>query len=231
MPKGGTLVIEAKKMLMDDEFIRIHGYGTPGDYILISVIDTGAGMDENTKKKIFEPFFTTKAEGKGTGLGLSIVYGVIKQHNGYINVESEPDKGTTFRMCFLAIQAEEAVGAETILVAEDNPEVRSFIKEVFSVSGYTVIEAADGEEALQEFAENRDRIALAILDVVMPGKNGKEVCEEIRKIKPDMKILFASGYTKDVVLFKGIHNETADFISKPLSPNELMCKVREMLDK
>lgn len=242
MPRGGRLAIEVRRTSISREFTGIHGYGTPGEYVLICVADTGSGMDEETKKKVFEPFFTTKDEGKGTGLGLSIVYGIIKQHNGYINVESKPGSGTTFRMYFPVVQAQGTIearrvpmsikeGTETILVAEDNPEVRSFMSEVLGISGYTVLEAADGEMALQEFSRNREVVALVILDVVMPVRNGKEVCEEIQKIKPDMKILFVSGYTRDVVLFKGIQDETADFISKPILPDQLTHKVREMLDK
>jgi len=244
MPKGGILAIEAKRVEMGNDFVRTHGYGSPGDYVLIRVADTGAGMDERTMKKVFEPFFTTKPEGKGTGLGLSIVYGIVKQHSGYINVDSEPGKGTTFSLYFPEMQTGEAVeteaahvplnirmGSETILVAEDNAEARSFMTEVLSVSGYTVIETADGDEALRTFSDNRDRIALVISDVVMPGRNGKELCEEIRKIKPGMKVILTSGYTRDVLVFKGIHDKSADYISKPLSPNDLLGKVRDLLDE
>ncbi len=243
MPEGGTLAVEAERVVMDNDFVRTHGYGSPGDYVLIRVADTGAGMDEGTMKKVFEPFFTTKAEGKGTGLGLSIVYGIVKQHNGYITIDSEPGGGTTFNMYFPEAKTGETVdseaaqvplnirvGSETILVAEDNAEARSFLTEVLSVSGYTVIEAVDGDEALRAFSDNKDRIALVVSDVVMPGRNGGELREEIQKIKPDMKILFTSGYARDVLLFKGIHDKAANYISKPLSPNDLLGKVREMLD-
>jgi|GEM_PF-2670275 len=244
MPEGGTFAIGVKRVVMENDFVRTHGYGSPGNYVLVRVADTGAGMDERTVKKVFEPFFTTKAEGKGTGLGLSIVYGIVKQHNGYINVESEPGKGTTFSLYFPEVQTGDAVetetahvplnirtGSETILVAEDNAEARSFLAEVLSVSGYTVIEAVDGDEALRTFTDNKDRIALVISDVVMPGRNGKELRDEIRKIRPGTKILFTSGYTRDVLVFKGIHDKTADYISKPLSPNDLLGKVRELLDQ
>lgn len=242
MPHGGTLVIEATRTVMDNDFIQIHGYGSHGEYVLVSVADTGTGMDENTIKKVFEPFFTTKAEGKGTGLGLSIAYGIIKQHNGYITVESEPGKGTTFRIYLPTVRMKEVhedtgvplsmrTGTETILIAEDNKEVRGFLTEVLSVSGYTVVEAMDGEEAFRKFVENKGRIALVISDVVMPGKNGKELGEQIRKIEPNMKILFTSGYTRDIVLFKGIPDKMADFISKPLSSNKLLDKIRELLDE
>ncbi len=244
MPEGGTFAIGVKRVVMENDFVRTHGYGSPGNYVLVRVADTGAGMDERPVKNMFEPFFTTKAEGKGTGLGLSIVYGIVKQHNGYINVESEPGKGTTFSLYFPEVQTGDAVetetahvplnirtGSETILVAEDNAEARSFLAEVLSVSGYTVIEAVDGDEALRTFTDNKDRIALVISDVVMPGRNGKELRDEIRKIRPGTKILFTSGYTRDVLVFKGIHDKTADYISKPLSPNDLLGKVRELLDQ
>jgi len=242
MPKGGSLIIETKGVEIDGEFIGTRGHGEHGRYAQISVIDTGTGMDGAIKEKIFEPFFTTKEEGKGTGLGLSMVYGIITQHNGFINVDSIPGKGTAFRMYFPAVEIEEApeaegtplnikAGTETILLAEDNPEVRNFMKEILEMAGYDIVEALDGEDALGKFMDHRDRVALLVLDVVMPGRNGKDVHEEIRKVKPDIKALFTSGYTKDVLLVKGVHNEAADFISKPLSPDVLLLKVREMLDK
>ena len=241
MPKGGVLLIETEEVQIDHEFIRSHGYGEPGDYALISVTDSGTGMDEMTKQKIFEPFFTTKEVGKGTGLGLSIVYGIVKQHNGYINVVSEPGEGTSFRIYLPATKttAEEADriptdvegGTETILLAEDNTDLRKLLREVLASKGYTTIEATDGEAALELFLEHKDSIDLLILDVVMPKKNGKEVFDEVRKVQPRVKALFTSGYTGDVVLDKGVHDGVVDFIQKPLSPNELLLKVRTVLDK
>ena len=207
----------------------------------ISVTDTGIGMNHKTREKIFEPFFTTKEVGKGTGLGLSIVYGIIKQHNGYINVSSEPGKGTTFVIYLPVVKAqvkeipetrEEAKGGdETILVAEDNDEVRRLAKEILTARGYTVIEAIDGDDAVRRFKAHKDGIDLLLLDVVMPKMNGKETHEAIKKINPRVRVLFTSGYTGDVVLDKGIHDESINFISKPLSPDELLRKVREVLDK
>ena len=163
--------------------------------LLLSVTDKGTGMDEETKQKIFEPFFTTKEVGKGTGLGLSIIYGIVKQHNGYINVYSEPGKGATFRIYFPIIKAaaekEKAKDlpdlsgkAEAILLAEDEPAVRDSIRKILEEFGYKVIDAEDGEDAVEKFAEHKDEIELLILDVVMPRKNGKETFEEIRKLKP-----------------------------------------------
>jgi len=241
MPGGGRLTIEAAEIELDNAFINTHGYGQPGAYVLISVSDTGTGMDEATKERIFDPFFTTKEVGKGTGLGLSTVYGIIKQHNGYIEVQSEPGQGTTFRIYFPVVNAKEQTkesalftargGAETVLVAEDNLAVRSLTREILTMSGYTVIEAVDGEDAVQKFMEHSDAIAIVILDVVMPKKNGKEVYEEIGKLRPGIKVIFTSGYTGDVVLDKGIRDDMFDFIKKPLLPDELLLKVRTVLDR
>lgn len=241
MRKGGTLTIETKEVEMDKTFTMSHGYGQEGAYVLIAVTDTGCGIDKETKEKIFDPFFTTKEVGKGTGLGLSIVYGIIKQHNGYIDVQSEPGQGATFYIYLPVVRtkAEEVrpsapvlqKGTETILLAEDNPVVRGLAKEVLTTSGYSVIEAINGEDAIQAFMEQKDKIDFMILDVVMPKKNGKEAFDEIRRICPDIKVLFMSGYTGDVVLDKGVHGDAANFISKPLSPQELLMKVREILDR
>jgi nitrogen-specific signal transduction histidine kinase len=242
MPDGGSLIIKTELTEINHEFIKAYGYGRPGFYALILVEDTGHGMDEKTKERIFEPFFTTKEVGKGTGLGLSMVYGIIQQHDGYINVYSEPGKGSTFKIYLPLIKSkvEEAElvvhpvlkrGTETVIVAEDDSQVRELIKEVLEGFGYKVMEAADGEDALKVFNENKDRIQLLILDVVMPKKNGKEVYDEIRKVRPDIKAIFTSGYNVDIIHQKGILEEGSDFISKPISPEELLRKVREILDK
>jgi len=205
------------------------------------VSDTGHGMEEMTRERIFEPFYTTKEIGKGTGLGLSIVYGIIKQHNGNITVYSEPRKGTTFKIFLpLIVSPMEAVkteslvaprgGSEVILVAEDDEAVRTLTSHVLQGAGYTVIEAVDGDDAVNEFMEHRDRIRLVILDVVMPKRSGKEASEAIRKIKSDIRILLTSGYTADIINTKGIAEEGLDFMSKPIAPNTLLRKVREVLD-
>ncbi len=242
MPHGGILTISAELVRLDDAFIKTHGYGEPREYALISVSDTGMGMDEETKNRIFEPFFTTKDFGKGTGLGLAIVYGIIKQHNGYINCYSEQDKGTTFRIYLPVISsglaeigattaAKPKGGTETVLVADDDTSIRMLIKEVLQGFGYTVIEAADGNEAVSRFAENKDAVRLLLLDVVMPRKNGREAYEEIRAVMPDIKVIFMSGYTADIIHEKGIIEEGINFISKPVSPQAMLKTVREALDR
>jgi two-component system cell cycle sensor histidine kinase/response regulator CckA len=243
MPKGGRLVIEAAHVMLDDEYVRTTGYGTPGPYAQLNVSDTGDGMDEETQKKIFEPFFTSKKVGKGTGLGLAIVYGIVKQNNGYINVYSEVGKGTTFKIYLPLIKAgaEEVQstevpvpvrgGTETILVAEDNEVLRLLKREVLQEVGYTVIEAADGEEALQKFREHPDSINLFILDVIMPKKNGREVFREARKSNPDVKALFTSGYPADLIKKEGVLEKGLHFLPKPSSPEALLRKVRELLDQ
>ncbi|OPY78179.1 MAG: Blue-light-activated protein [Syntrophorhabdus sp. PtaU1.Bin058] len=241
MPHGGTLTIETRPVELDSEFRRSHGYGEPGNYALLSVSDTGLGMSETIREKIFDPFFTTKAIGKGTGLGLSTVYGIVKQHNGYITVHSKPNTGTTFHIYLPAVsnvgrEYEPAPvpvssrGNETILVAEDNETVRGFIKEILTEYGYTVIEAVDGADAIEQFNKT-ERIDLLILDSVMPEKNGREVYDEISRDRPDIQVLFTSGYTKDVILDKGIEGKQFDFIAKPILPDTFLQKIREILDR
>jgi PAS domain S-box-containing protein len=239
MPRGGRLVVKVEHVDMDESFAKTHGYGDPGHYACICVSDTGNGMNEEVLEKIFNPFFTTKEVGKGTGLGLSIVYGIIKQHNGYIGVTSERGRGSAFRVYLPIVKAKVEKpkqpplfvrgGNETLLVAEDNVEVRTLIKDVLENAGYRVIEAKDGEEAVSRFSENREAVDLLISDVVMPKKNGKEVYLTIKKIRP-MKVLFISGHTADVVIDKGVYGKTFNYISKPVSPSDLLKKVREILE-
>lgn len=241
MSRGGVLTIEIGEAEIDSAFVTTHGYGTMGRYVCISITDTGTGMDDETKAKIFDPFFTTKEVGKGTGLGLSIVYGVVKQHNGYITVESEPGQGTVFRIYLPVVQTKEEAeepcnmiargGSETILVGEDNDVVRDLAKEVLEQAGYRVLEAHDGEDAIEKFRQSAGEIGLVILDVVMPKKNGREVCDAIRCLRPDVKILFTSGYTADILSDKGIHEDNLDYLPKPLTPGDLLNKVREILDR
>jgi CheY-like chemotaxis protein len=243
MPDGGVLMIEAERVEIDKEYAKTHGYGELGAYALIAITDTGSGMDEQTKAKIFEPFFTTKEIGKGTGLGLSIVYGIIKQHSGYINVYSEIGKGTTFKIYLplsekmsegaISVPESRAItaGKEILLLAEDDVEVRKFTKHILEESGYTVIEAKDGHDAVNKFMDNKDNIRFLLLDVIMPGKNGKDVYHEIRKENPDIKALFISGYTANIIHKKGILEEGVDVILKPVSPTRLLQKIREILDR
>ena len=240
MPKGGVLTIETGLVELDSGFVESHGFGEPGRYALLSISDTGVGMDEKTKALIFDPFFTTKEVGKGTGLGLSTVYGIVKQHNGYITVYSEPNIGTAFHIYLPAVAAtakEKQLlvapvkrGRETILVAEDNPGVRSLITRILTQYGYRIVEASDGEEAISKFKEEPN-IDLLILDSVMPKKGGQEAYDEISRIRPDIKVLFTSGYTRDVILQKGMEGKEFDLILKPLSPKSLLEKIREVLDR
>ncbi len=242
MPNGGLLSITTGRVTFDEHYAMTHDLKKPGKYALISVTDSGMGIDERIVQNIFEPFFTTKELGKGTGLGLSIVYGIVKQHNGHVNVYSEQGKGATFKIYLPLIEsraekaeAEDSVppkgGTELILVVEDNVEVKDLTKFVLEDSGYKVIEAADGEDAVQKFEENKDAVRLVLLDVIIPKKSGKEVYDEIRKMRPDVAVLFTSGYTADVIHKKGMLDTDIDFISKPVTPNELITKIREILDR
>ncbi len=240
MPKGGTLTIGTRTIDFDRTFIKAHGFGEIGRYMLLSVSDTGVGIDEKIKENIFDPFFTTKKAGRGTGLGLSTVYGIVKQHNGYITVYTESNIGTVFHIYIPAVktaikETEPSVehvrkGNEAILVAEDNEDVRLFIKEMLGQYGYKVIEAVDGNDAIGKFRKHDD-ISLVVLDSIMPKKNGREVYDVIKKAKPETRTLFMSGYTADIVLDKGIRERDFDFIAKPLTPNEFMKKVGEILDR
>jgi PAS domain S-box-containing protein len=240
MPDGGTLVMRTEIFSMDDEFPHAHGYGKPGTYACLSVTDTGTGMDEKTRDRIFDPFFTTKEIGKGTGLGLAMVYGMIKQHDGYINVYSEPGLGTTFRI-YLPLVSQDiqeiakaetlfpAGDGETVLLAEDSECVRKSSREILENYGYAVIEAKDGEDAIEKFSRHKDQIDIVILDVVMPKKSGREVYDMVKNIRPDMKVLFTSGYTADIITRKGILEDTLHFIAKPVLPINLLTKIKELL--
>ncbi len=241
MPDGGMLTIETKPYEIDSAFMHAHGFGRPGRYVLISVSDTGSGMDESTRERIFEPFFTTKGRGQGTGLGLSIVYGIIKQHGGYINCCSEPERGTTFKVYLPLVdeelgKTEEAApkgvmgGDETILVADDDENIRRLAKDLLERHGYEVIEAQDGAEAVNRFTDNREKIRLVLLDVIMPKKSGKEAFDEIRAMKPGVKILFMSGYTADIIQRKKIAEEELPLLQKPVKPRDLLAAIRDLLD-
>jgi PAS domain S-box-containing protein len=241
MSHGGSLNIETMGITIEEDFIEAHGFGEPGQYALISFSDTGIGMNSATQDQVFDPFFTTKEVGKGTGLGLSTVYGIVKEHKGYISVYSEPDKGTTFHIYLPAVPpidtgktapvaADIRGGTETVLIAEDSDSVRDIMSNILRNYGYTVIKAVDGNDAVEIFSGHRG-IDIVILDSVMPGKNGREVYEEIIKMKPDIKVLFISGHTRDTVLDKGIIDKEFHFISKPVLPGKLLQTLREILDQ
>lgn len=239
MPKGGQLRVSTSVVELDRDFIQLHGYGTPGRYACLVCSDKGSGMDKETLQRVFEPFFTTKETGKGTGLGLAIVYGIVQQHRGYINCYSEPGQGTTFRI-YLPLtptrpEAERKVpetpqkgGEEFILVAEDDTAARGLFKQVLETYGYKVVEAVDGEDAIEKYREKKDDIKLAVLDVIMPKKNGREVREKLLEMNPGMKCLFTSGYSADI--FEANELSTMHFLPKPIIPSALLKKIREMLD-
>jgi PAS domain S-box-containing protein len=240
MPDGGTLTIETSHIVLDRDFVTSHGYGQPGAYACLAVADTGEGIENEIIGKVFEPFFTTKDVDEGTGLGLSLVYGIIKQHSGYIDVESEPVRGTVFKI-YLPLVREKVAdiniekgtpltgGDETILLAEDETAVRGALKGVLEEFGYEVLEACDGKDAVEKFVDNKEKIKLLVFDVVMPGMSGKEAFEEIKKINPAMKVIFSSGHTSKIIYSKGVPDDV-NFIAKPVMPQNLVLKVREVLD-
>jgi PAS domain S-box-containing protein len=244
MPDGGRLSIRTERVDLNADYIRTHQYAIPGEYALITVSDTGMGMDENTRSKIFEPFFTTKEVGKGTGLGLSMAYGIVKQHKGFINVTSEIGTGTAFKIYLPIVKpagireeeqvkAEEPIprGSEMVLVAEDDLSLRLLAKTLLEEHGYRVIEAEDGEEAVRKFKENQEQVKLLLFDIIMPRLDGRKAYEEIRRLRPNIKVLFASGYTEDLLSIKDILDQDLDFIQKPMRPHELLMKVRTVLDR
>jgi CheY-like chemotaxis protein len=242
MPYGGKLTITTELAQLPRTILVTTPSHYERNYACITVTDTGIGMDEQTKERIFEPFFTTKEVGKGTGLGLSTVYGIVHQYEGYIEVESELGKGTTFKIYLPLIEgrAEEEEkkeiaplpafsGKGTILVAEDEDAVRAVVKKVLEEAGYKVIEASNGEEAIEQFAQNENEIDFLLLDVIMPKKNGKEVYQEIRKRKPDIKVLFVTGYAAEVITQQAIIQEGLAVIPKPVLPTELLMKIKDIL--
>jgi signal transduction histidine kinase/CheY-like chemotaxis protein len=241
MEHCGTLTIETSCQELSADFVAGFGSSAPGRYARLAVGDTGKGMDEATKAHIFEPFYTTKEIGKGTGLGLAIVYGIVKQHNGFIAVESAPGAGTTFQV-YLPLPGQDAApecppgpalasrrGSGTVLVVEDAAEVRTLTRKVLESHGYRVVEAVDGEDALEKFLEHQDAIRLVIMDVVMPKLSGKEAFARIARVRPDTKVLFTSGYAPDDVNRKGVHHGKDNFLSKPSSPQALLKMVEELL--
>jgi PAS domain S-box-containing protein len=243
MPRGGKLTISTDIVEIDGAFIQMHGYGKKGLYALISFEDNGIGMNEKTMERIYEPFFTTKEIGKGTGLGLATVYGIIKQQNGYIDVQSTLNEGTTFNVYLpivLSFPVETkpirasyvAGGSETILLGEDEEDIRNFIREVLEGYGYRVIEAVDGEDVIQKFKENKDDVRLLILDIIMPKKNGKDAYSKINSESGNnVKVIFISGHTADFIQNYAGSDEEINFLYKPIDINTLLGEVRRVLDE
>lgn len=242
MPAGGKLILETSVCFLDHLYANLHQGTKPGHYAMLSITDTGCGMNEHVRQNIFEPFFSTKGE-KGTGLGLATVYGIVKQHRGNIWVYSEPDCGSVFKIYLpltekvkpieLSPSRQQTIskGTETILVVEDNDQVRSMAKSVLESNGYKVITAEDGEMALSELSRNHNSIDLILTDVIMPKMNGKELYARACEIYPDIKVLFMSGYTDDAVFDNGVLENGVQFIQKPFTMHNLSSKIRKIIDR
>lgn len=242
MPKGGRLTIEACNVELEESYQKQRPTVTPGSYVMLAVSDTGCGIDRETQLRIFEPFFTTKEVGKGTGLGLATVYGIVKQGGGYIWVYSEVAQGTVFKIYLPRVsqaaqpakpeQADaESGGRETILLAEDSEPLRSMARDYLESIGYSVLEAASGQDALQRATEFSGTIDLLLTDVVMPGMSGPELAHQIASLRPEVKVIFTSGYTDDAITRQGILDATVAFIQKPYRPKALSRKIREVLSE
>jgi len=241
MPSGGRLHIETADAGPDNSLLKTHGFAEAGAYVTLSVTDTGGGMSAEVRERIFEPFFTTKELGRGTGLGLATVYGIVKQHGGYIFVDSEPGKGATFRVFFPVasgpgpVQAEEPSGplpkgSETLLVVEDDRDVRELISEVLTPLGYRIFATGSGDDALKTSDSFAGPVDLLLTDVVMPGMNGKQLAEVMRTRRPGIKVLFMSGYTQDALSTQGMLEPGIALIHKPLRPGTLARHLRQVLD-
>jgi nitrogen-specific signal transduction histidine kinase/CheY-like chemotaxis protein len=241
MPRGGKLTIETASVELDDSYAQSHNGVQPGCYVLLAVSDTGTGIDGSVLPHIFEPFFTTKRQGQGTGLGLSIVYSIVHQSGGHIWVYSEPGKGTTFKIYLPVTEREETVpwpapvsapseqGAGVILLVEDQEAVRAMLTKALAARGYTLLEAADGEEAIRLVAGRQGLIDLLITDVVMPVMSGREVAERLAAERPGMKVLFISGFADRAIVHHGMLSPGINYLQKPFPLSELTRKVEEIL--
>jgi len=238
----GNIIIETANITLDADYCSEHLGFSEGQFVTLTFTDTGRGMDKETQQKMFEPFFTTKDEGKGTGLGLSTLYGIVKQNNGFINVYSELDQGTAFKIYLPRVDEVEEkpesnpvdvqslTGSETILVVEDEKQILRLCQRILEINGYKVITADKPGEAIVLCEKFPGEIHFLITDVVMPSMNGKELHERIKRIKPNIKALYMSGYTANVIAHRGVLTEGVRFIQKPFSPKALVQKVREILD-
>lgn len=241
MPSGGKLTIETKNVVLNEAHCAMHFGVIPGSYVMLAVSDTGLGMTRETQARIFEPFFTTKAPGKGTGLGLATVFGIVRQSGGNVWVYSEPGYGTTFRVylpaaggnvesCQQPVAAMVLEGNETVLLVEDQDDVRNVAKQILSRHGYRVLEARNGDEAILACEQHRGTIHLLLTDVVMPHINGPELARRLLKSRPQMKVLYMSGYTENAVIRHGMLDSDQMYLQKPFIPEQLVRGVREALD-
>jgi CheY-like chemotaxis protein len=242
MPNGGTLTLETANADLDETYARGHIPVKPGSYVMLAVTDTGCGMDASIQAHIFEPFFTTKEAGKGTGLGLATVYGIVKQHGGNIWVYSEPGQGTATKIYLPRVEVgvahvepgraapRELRGSETVLVVEDEAAVRSLMVRLLRSMGYSVLEASRVDEALMVCQRHKGTVDLLLTDVVMPQMSGRDLLDRLRPLRPDMRVLFTSGYTKEA-LYRRVLERGVAFLQKPFTEEDLAGKVREVLDE
>jgi CheY-like chemotaxis protein len=242
MPKGGNLTIETNNLTLEGPLSTRHPVlSASGSYIMLAISDSGTGMDAKTQARIFEPFYTTKGPGKGTGLGLSTVYGIVEQSGGLILVYSEVGHGTTFKVYLPAVNAAPTVEeeaptavrpacAETVLLVEDEDGVRTLVSRILKKQGYGVLSASNGSEAIQVSQQHAGRIDLLITDIVMPAMGGAELAQRITTYRPEVKVLFTSGYTDQAIVHHGVLTDETPFLAKPFAPRTLARKVREVLD-
>ena len=242
MPDGGKLILETANVVIDEDYARSHLEAKPGRYVVLRVSDTGSGIDKETLEHIFEPFFTTKGLGQGTGLGLAMVFGIVKQHQGFINCYSEVGHGTTFKIYLPAIisltQSDLPIitsmpqgGTETILLVDDEELIRDLGQRILTKAGYTILTASNGEEALDLYGSNKGNISLVMLDLIMPGMGGKQCLEELLKIDPDVKVLVASGYSADGPTKQALSSGAKGFVAKPFDMRQVLEMVRKTIDE
>jgi len=241
MPNGGEIIIETAEVQLDRHYVSKRVEVKPGKYVLLAISDTGEGMDKDVLPKIFDPFFTTKEQGKGTGLGLATVYGIVKQHDGYIYAYSEKDKGTAFKIYFPASNktteetenkstvAAVLQGNETILIVDDSPSIRQLIVAILKPLGYKCLQAGSGDDAIDVLREYSDEVHLLLTDVVMPGMSGRDLSTIIGKERPEMKVIFMSGYTENIIVHHGVLEQGITYIAKPITPSALTQKIRSVL--